>query len=398
MRQWFGVGTVGIALLASGCSSSADSEGSNFRGGASDPASPDDGSASAPPSSDGSGSDGRPVTIEPSIPAPAEASGSASSSDTATPGAPPSDSAGGKGAQQGQPGLLTAGAWDDNRNFSRFLGYRSGLAALSLPGLSPINEDELNAAHSLWMAAPTAKQGLDISLIIDTTGSMGDEIAYLQAEFLTLSQTIAMNHPDAQQRWSLVLYKDVGDVYVTKQFDFSSNAKDFSTQLAAVTAGGGGDFPEAPDQAFAAARQLAWSSPSSTAKLAFWVADAPHHGERATAMAEGIRGMSELGVHVYPVASSGVDELTEVTMRTAAALTGGRYLFLTNDSGVGGDHKEPTIPCYFVTKLDLAIERMVDIELSGVYREPDESEILRTGGDPKDGACQLDSGETVLVF
>jgi len=294
--------------------------------------------------------------------------------------------------------VLTAGAWDDNRNFSRFLGYRSGLAALDLPGLLPITEDELNAAHPLWMATPTAKPGLDISLIIDTTGSMGDEIAYLQAEFLTLSQTIAMNHPDAQQRWSLVLYKDVGDIYVTKPFDFSSNTQDFSSQLAAVTAGGGGDFPEAPDQAFTAASQLSWSSPSSTAKLAFWVADAPHHGEKAVAMAEGLRGMSKLGVHVYPVASSGVDELTEVTMRTAAALTGGRYLFLTNDSGVGGDHKEPTIPCYFVTKLDVAIARMVDIELSGVYREPDASEILRTGGDPKDGACQLDSGETVLVF
>jgi len=168
--------------------------------------------------------------------------------------------------------------------------------------------------------------------------------------------------------------------------------------LASVTAAGGGDFPEAPDQAFAAAGQLAWSPPSSTAKLAFWVADAPHHREKAASMAEGIRGMRKLGVHVYPVASSGVDELTEVTMRTAAALTGGRYLFLTNDSGVGGDHKEPTIPCYFVTKLDVAIERMVDIELSGVYREPDESEVLRTGGDPKDGACQLESGESVLVF
>jgi hypothetical protein len=227
---------------------------------------------------------------------------------------------------------------------------------------------------------------------------MGDEIAYLQAEFLMLSQTIALNHPDAQQRWSLVLYKDVGDLYVTKHFDFSSNTKDFSTQLAAVTAGGGGDFPEAPDQAFAAARQLTWSSTNSAAKLAFWVADAPHHNDKGPAMADGIRGMSELGVHVYPVASSGVDELTEVTMRTAAALTGGRYLFLTNDSGVGGDHKEPTVPCYFVTKLDVAIARMVDIELSGLYREPDPSEVLRTGGDPKDGACQLASGESVLVF
>jgi hypothetical protein len=103
-------------------------------------------------------------------------------------------------------------------------------------------------------------------------------------------------------------------------------------------------------------------------------------------------------VHIYPVASSGVDELTELTMRSAAQLTGGRYLFLTNDSGVGGDHKEPSIPCYFVTKLDDAILRMVDIEMSGVYHEPNASEVLRTGGDPQNGACELESGQTVYVF
>jgi hypothetical protein len=115
-------------------------------------------------------------------------------------------------------------------------------------------------------------------------------------------------------------------------------------------------------------------------------------------MADAIRAMKDFGVHVYPVAASGVDDLTELSMREAAALTGGRYLFLTNDSGVGNDHKEPVIPCYFVTKLDVGILRMVDVELPGTYREPDATDVPRTGGDPKDGACTLDSGEVVTVF
>jgi hypothetical protein len=115
-------------------------------------------------------------------------------------------------------------------------------------------------------------------------------------------------------------------------------------------------------------------------------------------MADSIRSNAALDVHVYPVASSGIDEITELTMRSAAQLTGGRYLFLTNDSGIGGDHKEPTIPCYFVTRLDDAILRMVDIELSGEYREPAEDEILRTGGNPQDGACTLESGSVLQAF
>ena len=65
---------------------------------------------------------------------------------------------------------------------------------------------------------------------------------------------------------------------------------------------------------------------------------------------------------------------------------------------MGYDHKEPTIPCYFVTSLRDAIVRMVDIELSGQYHEPSTSEIVRKGGDPRDGACQLDSGESVFVY
>ena len=74
-------------------------------------------------------------------------------------------------------------------------------------------------------------------------------------------------------------------------------------------------------------------------------------------MANSLRVTRDQGVHVYPVASSGVDELTELSMRSAAQLTGGRYLFLTDDSGVGGEHKEPSIPCYVVTKLDDALLR-----------------------------------------
>jgi hypothetical protein len=310
-------------------------------------------------------------------------------------GAPPSASG---STGQGKPGVLTAGVWDDNRNFERFLGYRATLVQAGLPGLLPIDEAELEAAHEGWPQTPPAREKLDISLIIDTTGSMGDEISYLQAEFLSLSSRIAEQYPDAEQRWSLVAYKDDDDEYVARWFDFRSDAEDFRQNLAKLSASGGGDFPEAAERALEAAAQLSWRTAETDAKLAFWVADAPHHAPRATRVADALRDLVGLGVHVYPVASSGVDDLTELSMRTAAALTGGRYLFLTNDSGVGNDHKEPSIPCYFVTSLRDAIVRVVDIELSGRYHEPDTSEILRKGGDPQDGACKLASGQSVLVF
>jgi hypothetical protein len=324
----------------------------------------------------------------------APGSGDTASGSSPTPVVTPTPSGNGNVA----PGLLTAGAWDDNRNFEFFLDYRKTRVAAQPNGLLTIPDSSYSAANAVFREPASAKRTLDISLVIDTTGSMGDEIKYLQAEFITLANTISERYPNAAQHWSLVLYKDVSDPYIVKWFDFRADPLEFQTKLDLASADGGGDFPEAPDQALAKTALLGWRSDENTARLAFWVADAPHHAENAGALSDAVLALQEREVHVYPVASSGVDDLTELTMRSVAQLTGGRYLFLTNDSGVGGDHKEPTVPCYFVTKLDRAILRMVDIELSGTYHEPSPDEVLRTGGSPENGACTLESGKVVTIY
>jgi hypothetical protein len=98
------------------------------------------------------------------------------------------------------------------------------------------------------------------------------------------------------------------------------------------------------------------------------------------------------------VSASGADELLEYTMRSGAQITGGRYLFLTDDSGIGDPHLIPSIPCYFVTRLGRAIVRMASIELSGVYSEPDPADILRVGGNPMAGQCSDGNGGSVSMF
>lgn len=318
-----------------------------------------------------------------------------SDADVAAPSTSPPPEGSGDGALQ--PGTLTAGAWDDNRNLDRFLDYERELASQQMEGLPPSDEQAHRdaAARALEPAAHTT---LDVALVIDTTGSMSDELAYLQAEFDAIAASIAAQYPNSEQRWALVVYRDNGDEYVTRSFDFGDGVSGFRERLEAQHADGGGDYPEASHAALAAMNQLAWRSDPATARLAFWVADAPHHAERAAEIAAAVDVAAAQDVHLYPVASSGVDELTEYSMRAAAQLTLGRYLFLTDDSGVGGEHKEPTIPCYFVTRLDDAILRMVDIEMSGVYHEPDPADVIRSGGDPADGACRLASGQTVFVF
>jgi hypothetical protein len=70
----------------------------------------------------------------------------------------------------------------------------------------------------------------------------------------------------------------------------------------------------------------------------------------------------------------------------------GRYLFLTDDSGVGGSHMEPTIPCYNVQRLNNLVYRVIASELDGYRIAADPAEILRSVGTPEEGVCKLADG------
>lgn len=394
-----------VAVIATSLGGCASENGEGSRGGLAIVDAPRPGPSSTDHSSASPGGAfanpmGAPASMAPS-PTPSSARPMGASSGAAGSGAvpfPPSGETEPPAQPSTQSGTLTAGAWDDNLNFDRFSEQRTELLQSRTTGALPTTDTEHAAAQERWGGDRSPNSLLDIALVIDTTGSMGDEITYLQTELTAISQSIEERYPDAEQRWSLVVYRDDSDEYVTRVFAFTGDIAELRGHLLKQNANGGGDFPEAPDAALAAMNDLEWRTEGGIARLAFWVADAPHHAEDAELMADAIRGASDLDVHIYPVASSGIDDLTELTMRSAAQLTGGRYLFLTDDSGVGGAHKEPNLPCYFVTRLDQAMLRMVDIEMTGEYREPEEGQIIRTGGDPEDGACTLDSGEEVEVF
>lgn len=300
-----------------------------------------------------------------------------------------------EGAGSAQAGLLTAGTWDDNRNYKFFNAYLAEQAADGKAPLFTLAEREAALLASAERIDP--RQELDVAVILDVTGSMGDEIAYLQAEFLALSKTLAAQFPGLVPRWALVVYSDHGEPFVSKSFDWTTDPNTYQSSLATQEAQGGGDYPEATPEALQAAAKFAWR-PGSVARVAFWVGDAPCHLGQEGQLAKAVRSLRDQGVHVYPVAASGANEDAEHQMRSSAQLTGGRYLFLTDDSGVGASHKEPTIPCYFVTALDKAILRMLRIELTGTYEEPNPADVLRTGGQPVGGICQLPTAGTATAF
>jgi hypothetical protein len=96
-----------------------------------------------------------------------------------------------------------------------------------------------------------------------------------------------------------------------------------------------------------------------------------------------IDGLRKKGVVFYPVAGSGYDNATEFIMRTAALLSGGVFLFLTDDSGVGNAHAEPHLTNYHVERLDRLMVRLIAGELTGKRVPPAPNDIVRTVGKPQ---------------
>ncbi len=238
-------------------------------------------------------------------------------------------------------------------------------------------------------AAPVVKK-LDLMLVIDTTGSMGDEIRYLQGELAAIMQSLRARHPGLDLRIGFVFYKDIGDEYVTSTVPLSSNLSAAQASLRQQSAGGGGDYPEAMDQALVRAATQSWRPDAVHTMLL--VADAPPHDQNFGASWLAARHLRANRVQIVPVAASGVADKAEYAMRAMAALTQSRYTFLTDDSGIGNPHAAPAIDCYLVTRLDALLRRVIDSQLSGRRIEPEAQEIIREVGRYDNGKCIIPRG------
>ena len=94
-----------------------------------------------------------------------------------------------------------------------------------------------------------------------------------------------------------------------------------------------------------------------------------------------------------PIAASGIDPTAEFLMRAMGQVTGGRYLFLTDDSGVGNPHAEPTVDCHIVTPLNSLVQRVLESLVLGRRVEPAGEVVIRTVGNYQAGVCKLDEAE-----
>lgn len=250
---------------------------------------------------------------------------------------------------------------------------------------------------TLTGAQATLPTELDVAFVVDTTGSMSDELQYLKSEIQSIADSVHTTFPGVSARFALVLYRDDGDEYVVRSFDFTSDLAAFQRNLSAQSANGGGDYPEAMERGLGAIHQLTWRT-GNTARLTFLVADAPAHAQYYPAFVREANRARLSGIKLYPVAASGTGMEAEYLMRLAAQLTLGRYIFLTDDSGIGNSHEEPHIPCYQVQLLKTLLTRAIASELSGRRLPASGTDVIRTVGNPgQDGACVMQDGSVTRL-
>ena len=210
-------------------------------------------------------------------------------------------------------------------------------------------------------AAPTVKKQADIAFVVDATGSMSDEINFLKSDLTDIMAKVAQVRPDMKMRTAALFYRDESDEYLTRHHDFSDDASQTVQFVSQQRADGGGDYPEAVHSALEHTLQdLSWDA-EARSRLAFLILDAPahHQGDIILSLQRSVQQCARQGIRLIPVAASGVDKNTEFMLRFFAISTGGTYVFLTNDSGVGNDHLVPTVGDYEVELLNSLLIRLI---------------------------------------
>lgn len=209
-----------------------------------------------------------------------------------------------------------------------------------------------------------APEGVDVVFVFDATGSMGDELRYLQEEMKDVIARASAATGGLAIRTGAVVYRDhLYDEYLTRISRLTDDIATTQTFIDKQHANGGGDYPEAVPEALMAALNSAGWSDNARARIAFLILDAPCHEDSATLalLHEQILNAAAMGVRIVPVVCSGIDDKAEFLMRAMALLTNGTSFFLTDDSGIGNKHHKPTTDSLKVEHLnDMLVRTIVE--------------------------------------
>ncbi len=208
---------------------------------------------------------------------------------------------------------------------------------------------------------------LDLAFLIDTTGSMGDELRYVNREVVSIVRRVRATVPNVSVRVGGVFYRDRQDQTPLQRLGFSTDVQRFSRAMTRIHASGGGDYPEDLEAGLQQAmRGLSWRQGNAVRVLVV-IADAPpqRYSDARYRYGDAMRDAAARGIRLLPVAASGANRTVEYLFRALGAFTATPYTYLTDDSGVGNPHLEADTDRVAVEKFSDLLVRMITSDLRG---------------------------------
>ena len=202
---------------------------------------------------------------------------------------------------------------------------------------------------------------LDLLFLLDATGSMADEIGQIKTTLLSISERIGALPSRPDLRFGMVTYRDRGDDFITRLYDFDADVPAFLGAIEDVVADGGGDDPESLNGALhEAVHRPTWRLDDAI-RLIVLVADAPPHLDYAQDYDYAVEMIeaNRRGMEIFTIASSGLDQQGEYIFRQLAQHTMGRFAFM-----LYGGEASHSVSDYSVEQLDDLIVRLVQEELN----------------------------------
>ena len=247
---------------------------------------------------------------------------------------------------------------------------------------------------------------IDIAFAVDATGSMSDEIEFLKLELEDVIRKTFEQNKDLNLNVGSVFYRDLNDEYLTKHIELKNDLLKLLNFVKLQKASGGGDHPEAVNDALRVAiDSLQWRE-DARSRILFLIMDAPPHDYAKDEMMILIAKAAAKGIRIVPIACSGTNKSTEYLMRCMALATNGTYLFLTDNSGIGLPHIKPTTDTYDVELLNSLLQRVIKQMIAApacadskteqqVFIKTDNPEKVKIYPNPTSGNFKIESNKAI---
>ncbi len=184
-------------------------------------------------------------------------------------------------------------------------------------------------------APASAKPVVEVAFVLDTTGSLASLIEGAKRKIWSIATTIIDENPGADIRMGLVAYRDIGDEYVTKRIELTTDIQDLYARLLELRARGGGDWPESVNDALhEGITKLNWTQGPEVSRIVFLVGDAPPHMDYAQDVKypDSLKIARERDIVVNAVQAGEARDTTRV-WREIAQMGNGVYIPIPQDGG-----------------------------------------------------------------